>query len=96
MPATRIPDTGAFRMNSTDIMQGNAMPTKRQKKRSVSARMDPLAITNQLPHIAPAAAPGGELAAAGDVGDKETDSVAAKPAWPVAAPFGMTRSPDEA
>lgn len=78
------------------MYKGNAMPTRRQKKRAVSARMDPLAITNQLPHIALAAPPGGELSAAGDVGDKETDSVAAKPAWPVAAPFGMTRSPDEA
>ncbi|WP_167487244.1 DDE-type integrase/transposase/recombinase [Microbacterium laevaniformans] len=78
------------------MYKGNAMPTKRQKKRSVSAQMDPLAITNQLAHIAPAAAPGGELSAAGDVGDKEPDVVAAKPAWPVAAPFGMTRSPDEA
>lgn len=72
------------------------MPTKRQKKRSVSARMDPLAITNQFPHIAPTAPRGGEPSATDDVRDQETDSVAAKPAWPVAAPFGMTRSPDEA
>lgn len=78
------------------MYKGNALPTKRQKKRAISARTDPLAITNQLPHFVPAAPPGGALSATGDVGDKNADVVAAKPAWPVAAPFGMTRSPDEA
>ena len=28
MPATRIPETGALRMNSKDIMQGSAIPMK--------------------------------------------------------------------
>ncbi|KQR99119.1 hypothetical protein ASF93_12715 [Microbacterium sp. Leaf347] len=78
------------------MYKGNALPTARQKKRAVSARTDPLAITNQLPHIAPTAPPGAEHSATGDLGDKELHVVAAKPAWPVAAPFGMTRSPDEA
>ncbi|HBS73795.1 MAG TPA: hypothetical protein DEB55_05325, partial [Microbacterium sp.] len=78
------------------MYKGNVPPTKRQKKRSVSARTDPLAITHQLPHIAPGGPPRGELTAADDDGDKEPNAVASKPAWPVAAPFGMTRSPDEA
>lgn len=78
------------------MYKGNALPTARQKKRAVSARTDPLAITNQLPHIAPTAPPGAEHSATGNLGDKELHAVAAKPAWPVAAPFGMTRSPDEA
>lgn len=77
------------------MYKGNALPTKRQKKRAISARTDPLAITNQLPHIAPAAPPGGALSASGDIAAEDADAVVAKPTWPVAAPFGMTRSPEE-
>lgn len=77
------------------MYRGNALPTSRQKKRAISARADPLAITNQLPHIAPAAPLANTPVVTEDVGGKAADAIAAKPAWPVAPPFGMTRPPDE-
>lgn len=76
------------------MYKGNTVQTKRQKKRAISARTDPLAITNQIPHVEPATWSTPEPPVSDSHRSGERDP-GVRPAWPVAAPFGMTRSPEE-
>ena len=76
---------------------GNKPLTRREKKRAIANRADPLAITNRIAADRadgerPTTAPEDDAAAVTVVEDAPATS---QPTWPVAAPFGLTRSPDE-
>ncbi|WP_454129208.1 hypothetical protein [Microbacterium aurum] len=73
---------------------GNKPHTKRERKRAIASRADPFAITNQIP--AGTLEPPKTAESAGEAaGESAPEPSGAKPSWPVAAPFGFTRSADE-
>ncbi|HAN24926.1 MAG TPA: hypothetical protein DCP95_10200, partial [Microbacterium ginsengisoli] len=74
---------------------GNKPPSKRERQRVIAGRADPLAITNQIPAGALKPAQTGGSHSADEASESNPESVAARPSWPVAAPFGFTRAPDE-
>lgn len=73
---------------------GNKPQTRRERKRAIATRADPLAITNQV-SAGVLEPPTGGSHRVDEAGESAPEPVGATPSWPVAAPFGLTRSPDE-
>lgn len=72
---------------------GNAPQTKRAQQRRKAVAADPLSLTNL---VANDPLPPATTGPADDVVDSDSVAGAAgAPSWPIAAPFGTTRSPDE-
>lgn len=75
---------------------GNRPQSKREKKRAMASRTDPLAITNQIPAAELESPKTGGAHNADEADESKPDPSGARPRWPVAEPFGLTRSPNEA